>query len=110
MADDNEIWDAFMGCVGTTLLFVATMTAAILLNWSVLTILWRWFIQSSFCLPHLRLARAIGIALVVRYLTHQIPDSDPPKRSRTEKYVRSMLLTASPLAALGMGWVVHLAI
>lgn len=53
--------------------------AAIDAIWSgyVLTCLWGWFVVPTFALPPLTLAQAIGVSLIVGYLTHQyLPKQD----------------------------------
>ncbi len=47
--------------------------AAIDAIWSgyVLTCLWGWFVVPTFALPPLTLAQAIGVSLIVGYLTNQ---------------------------------------
>ena len=58
---------AFGGVVGVLgLLIVGSMWKGY-----VLTILWAWFVVPTFSLPELAIAPAIGLAMVVSYLTHQ---------------------------------------
>lgn len=69
----------------------------------VLKALWAWFVVPTFGLPDLSLPIAIGVGLVVSFLTHQyVPtkDEDLPK-----VIVNDFLY---PLIALVMGFVVHL--
>lgn len=50
----------------------------------VLTVLWAWFVVPTFALPQITLAAAIGLAIVVGYMTHQytmgliVLDANPP--------------------------------
>jgi putative flippase GtrA len=79
--------------------------------WSgyVLSILWGWFIAPTFGLPALSVVAAIGVAIVVSYLTNQIhPDGD--KKKEWSKKFSEMIGygIGRPLFALGFGWVVHL--
>lgn len=59
--------------------FVVLIALLMVVKGFVLTYLWSWFI-TPFGLPELGLAHAIGVAMVVSYLTHQIetPDKDNP--------------------------------
>ena len=79
--------------------------------WSgyVLTILWAWFVVPTFGLPPLALAPAIGLAVVVSYLTHQYhpkpakPDDDG-KWDETARVIAHMVFR--PAIALLVGWIV----
>jgi hypothetical protein len=79
--------------------------------WSgyVLTLLWAWFVVPTFGLPPLALAPAIGLAVVVGFLTHQYtpkaakPDGDG-QWHETGRAVGHMILR--PATALLVGWIV----
>lgn len=91
---------------GVIALFVLLALSAI---WSgyVLTILWAWFVVPTFHLPQLSLAAAIGIAIVVKYLTHHV-DTHEDNRSWDDKFAVSIgFALLFPLMALFFGWVVH---
>lgn len=47
------------------------MVFSAIFNGYALSVLWGWFIVPTFGLPALAVAPAIGVALVVSYLTHQ---------------------------------------
>lgn len=76
--------------------------------WSgfVITILWRWFIVSFFHLSPLSIALAIGISLITRMLTYQMPEKQDTGKGNTGYALVFSLLY--PLLLLGMGFVVHL--
>lgn len=76
--------------------------------WSgyVLTVLWDWFVVQTFRLPHLSLPAAIGIAIVVRYLTWQ------PVESPDDDFAEAMIKGAGtalllPAFMLLFGWIVQ---
>jgi hypothetical protein len=73
----------------------------------VLTVLWAWFAVPTFGLPALHLAPAIGLSLLVSFLTHQVD-----MHQQEGEFSDRMLTAASasitvPLFALGIGWVVR---
>lgn len=77
-----------------------------ILNGYVLSVLWTWFVVPTFGLPKLSIPVAIGISLVVSYLTHQRSDSsDDDKDNLLLKWVARLVL--NPLVALLFGWIVH---
>ena len=59
-------------------------------------------------LPEMSLAPAIGLALVVSYLTHQNIDCEPKKKEAVEKGVYFTMLVLRPFFVLFFGWIVHL--
>jgi len=71
-----------------TLTMVAAMLglAALYAIWGgyVLTCLWGWFVVPTFALPPLTLAQAIGVSLIVGYLTNQYT----PKQYKQENDIK----------------------
>lgn len=94
--------------VGGVVLYVTRLVLGVLLGGWVLTVLWGWFIVPTFHLPWLGIVSAIGINLVVRFLTFQVIDIKPPERTTGERWAYSIAVGLSPLVSLGAGWVVHL--
>jgi hypothetical protein len=89
-------------------LCVYTPLRALAYGW-VLSVLWRWFIVPTFHAEPLRVAQAVGLALVVDFLTLQTPRER--KRSDAEfaqewRWAASYFAVAC-LLALGGGYVVH---
>ena len=77
-------------------------------NGYVLTVLWGWFVVPTFHLPVLTLAPAIGIALVIGFMTHR-PDVKSDETPIGEKIIRASIdAILYPLIALIIAWVVHL--
>jgi hypothetical protein len=78
---------------------------AAILQGVVLSVLWGWFVV-PLGLPALGIAHAIGIALVVRFLTHR----HTSKKTDDESPIRRELfgLFVLPPLALVAGWVITL--
>jgi len=94
--------------IGIVLGFFALTAANSLLRGYVLTVLWGWFIVPTFHLPQLSLAAAIGVALVVHFTTHQV-DIKNDGFEWGERIQRVFLwVVLMPVAALSLGWVIHL--
>ena len=73
-----------------------------------LTVLWAWFVVPVFHLPVLSIAPAIGLSLIVSFLTYQSDAKTPTDDSATDAFVKATLSTIlMPLAALCIGWIVH---
>lgn len=80
--------------------------------WSgyVLSILWGWFMVTTFALPPLTIPAAIGMSLIVGYLTHQIKDEDVDNdKDFKETMIRAIIIaTIKPAFALLVGWIITL--
>jgi len=95
----------FGGVIGVITLIVVSSV----LNGYVLSVLWGWFVVPTFGAPQLSIAPAIGIALVVSYMTHQTHDCQKEDKSPGEKIaVGTAILVLKPLVALFFGWIVLL--
>jgi len=90
---------------------IAAMFGALALGyvWSgfALTILWGWFMVPTFGLPQLALAPAIGVAVVVGYLTHQYRPTEDAKDKKASRMAEGFAFMAmKPALALAVGWIV----
>lgn len=95
---------AFGGFVGVLALLVLSSM------WKgyVLTVLWAWFVVPTFGLPALAIAPAIGLAMVVSFLTHQRDASKEPEGDFSARMAKSVAhALVMPALVLGIGWVVH---
>ena len=75
---------------------------AYILNGVALSVLWGWFMVGSFGLPAISVPLAIGIGIIVSYLTDQ--DQEVKKREIGE-WIGYVL--AKPIVALVIGWIVY---
>lgn len=82
---------------------------AALITWRayVLSVLWAWFVVSTFGLPLLSVPVAAGILVIMAFTTKQKPleNEFDVKPEPVEAAVTSF---AIPLAALGIGWLIKL--
>ena len=87
--------------------FLGAITAIViltLLRGLVIVKLWAWFLVTTFALPVLNIPQAIGVGLVMSFLTiHEHPEPD-------ETGVGYVIMRgcAYSLLSLFMGWIVHL--
>ena len=94
---------ALLGCV---LLLISLPFSAL---WSgyVLSVLWGWFIVPTFEARPLAVLPAIGLALVVGYLTKQEQQTEDT-RDKDDKIISALVhMFLSPLIALLFGWILH---
>lgn len=74
-------------------------------NGFVLKVLWGWFIAPKFQLPTLSLASAIGLGIVVGFLTSHSYPEEKELGDRISRIVAHNLII--PTFALLAGWVTH---
>jgi putative Mn2+ efflux pump MntP len=60
------------------------------LNGWVLTILWNWFIIPVFHLPQLTIVQAIGVVMVIGYLTKEVDINKEEKGTPKERLWKSL--------------------
>lgn len=93
--------------VGCLILLITVPLGAV---WSgyVLSVLWSWFIVTTFEARPLSIPAAIGMALVAHYLTHQIDRYTDKSKSQLERIIESTgYIVLQPLFALVIGWIVY---
>lgn len=96
--------------LGLVAILVLVVYSVCLSGWAF-SLLWGWFIVPVFGAPMLLVSQAIGISLVVTYLTHHDRVSSKKKEGETFTSVMiEIILTATikPLFAVGMGWLITL--
>ena len=59
-----------MKAVGYTVTFLVAMILSSLINGYGLSVIWLWFMVTTFGLPELTIPAAIGVSLVVSFLTY----------------------------------------
>lgn len=96
-SDDGAL--AVFGCFG----LIAAFPIMAMLNGYALAVLWGWFVVPVFRLTALSVVQAIGIAMVVSYLTQSSSSAIDKSDSWWEPFAK---MAMKPLFALAFGWVV----
>jgi hypothetical protein len=99
-----------------TLLFFLFLLSIVSTLWSgfVLLTLWSWFAVPLLNLPQLSCVGAMGIVLLIGFLTKQMPVILPKELTETDDYLIHAVKEAwvygvsNPLFALITGWILHL--
>jgi hypothetical protein len=98
----------FLTAIGGFVGLMALIALSSVWRGYVLTVLWAWFVVPTFGLPALALAPAIGLSLVVSFLTHQLTSKEDDKRDFSDRMARAIgVVLLMPLFVLGIGWVVR---
>lgn len=66
--------------------------------------LWDWFVVSVFHLPTLSIVQALGMSLIIAYLTKSTDYSVQREDAEKSRLINSIL---KPLAVLGVGYLIH---
>lgn len=105
MKTDNKV----VSCIGIlTVLVVTTITGTIMNGWA-LTVLWIWFIIPVFNLPTLSIIQAIGIGMVVTFLTrHSINKEEAAKDTGAAIWTAIVSAVIVPLLTVGIGYIISL--
>jgi hypothetical protein len=69
-----------------------------------ISVLWGWFIVPTFNIAALSIPVAIGVGLILSYITHQEIKTDGDKKV-ADIIIRTIL---NPLVVIGFGWIVKL--
>ncbi len=99
-----------MNAIGAVFYLFVVLPFGVAWSGYVLSILWGWFLVPVFAVPVLSVPAAIGVALVVSYLTHQFFESCVENEGRKDFTKRIWhhvgFLLFKPAIALLMGWIV----
>lgn len=88
---------------GQVLFMLIIMIPLMIFSAFTITVLWDWFVVTTFQLPALRIPQALGLGLIVYYFTmNQATDPDKDFSDVMGEAI------AKPFVFLGLGWVVHL--
>ena len=96
---------AFLGVVGLGVVLVL----GTILNGIALSIMWGWFIVPVFAAPPITVPAAIGLSIIIGYLTSDLSLKREVSEDTTEAVIKLIMISIlKPLAYLGFGYVVTL--
>lgn len=98
-----------MESFGKLMFWAALLAAGVFLQAYVVSVLWGWFMVTTFGLVPLSLPAAYGLALVVYAVAPKVYDTKKDERSETEKALYAIATVVfAPLFFLFVGYIVHL--
>ena len=105
---DEEV--GFAGCLVMVLSLPILIVGGSILNGYVLSVLWVWFVVPIFGLPALSIISAIGVSMVVSYLTYH--DAGYKKEKTEADLTRSFahmvaVMIIRPSFVLLFGWILN---
>jgi multisubunit Na+/H+ antiporter MnhB subunit len=96
-----------MKIIGWITTALVTIVLSALWSGYVLSVLWGWFISPALGVPQLSVGYAIGLTIVVRYLTYRANKDDDEDESMGTKFGKALVTAISmPAFSLLFGWVV----
>jgi len=101
----------FSGCfiaVFSIVLLALMVIPLSLLNGFVLMTLWAWFVTPLFGLLPLSLIEAIGLGIIVSYLTHQYGATQEKFETAKEALAGIFKMILHPIITLAFAWVIQL--
>lgn len=109
---DNEMLTNLFGCIGAIFFLIFTIAGTAILNGLALVQLWAWFVVTTFNMPTLQLAPAIGLPALVTFMTRHdssltAEQSAEIKRNPAKSIAHSIWkIVSRPLMAVIFGWIV----
>lgn len=91
--------------VGVLLLIPTMLVVSYIIRGFVLSHLWTWFIVPLFHVASLDIIHAIGLSMVVGYLTQSV--SFAKQDDSTSAIARLVIILSGPFVTLLFGWIVH---
>lgn len=93
--------------LGAFVVVAVIIAVSAVLNGWVLTNLWHWFAVPIFGFHDLSIVQAIGVALIIGFLTRQSITTKKNDSDKTD-WVATTVNLLSPLIVLLVGYIVHL--
>lgn len=95
------------GCIGLVVSTLVVLVIAAILNGWALATLWLWFVVPLFGLPALTVPYAVGLGLIVNFLTYQDTNNKKEGQEVFDAVITAIaVLVSRPLFAVLFGWVV----
>jgi hypothetical protein len=107
MNKDSDTATIVLGCLALIFLVPIMTIALYILNGWVLSQLWQWFVVTTFNLRPLSIPEAIGIAMVVGFLTHEYNDSKKEEHKGWAVVVPLLMAFVGPLITLLAGYILY---
>lgn len=97
-----------MAAFGKFILVCISCFISMLLNAYTIICLWTWFIVPTFELKSLNMIQALGLALIIGYLTYQ-PNDVFKEQKGSERFISMITYTTfNSLGFLTLGYIYHL--
>lgn len=113
MDNGDGFWDQRVLAKGLLALAIFPVVGT-LINGYVLSVLWSWFIVTTFNVPALSIPAALGLETIVKLLTIREPESGWGSKYSSDLNLKDLLKSltgeaiAAPIILYAIGWFFHL--
>ena len=97
-----------MKATGYTVAIIVLLFFSTLFSGYAISILWDWFVAPVFGVAAINIPQAIGLTLIVQYLTHQEQGTKPAKDVASALIEGVFKAAFKPLLTVAFGWLVTL--
>lgn len=97
-----------MKIIGAITVFALLVVFEMLLSGWTISVLWAWFVVTTFKTAALTIPQSIGLALIVSYLTKQYQNNKTEDNAADAFAKAFFLILFKAVFALSIGWVVTL--
>ena len=108
--NDDKLIDGCLKILGVLVLAGVVFVLSPILHGWALSLLWGWFFVPTLGLPSLSIVQAIGVSIVVSFLTARYAATDDKDKGKDkwEKFAQAIIYAVlHPLAVVGIGYVVR---
>ena len=104
---DKNVASCFIG-IGAAALIPLLIIITYLINGFVLSKMWLWFIVTTFGAPVLTVPQAIGVGMIVSFLTYRATPKNKDSNSEWSQIIIDILSAMiSPFVTLLIAWIVY---
>lgn len=100
--------NAILSCTGVIAILLVTIVISTIMNGWVLSLLWIWFIVPIFGWPILSITQAIGLGMVVSFLTRHSVKGDETKDTWDAIATALSGAILHPILVIAVGYIVTL--
>lgn len=94
-------------CLGVLIALPLVMVYGYFVNGFVLSKLWSWFVVTTFGMEPLTIVQALGVSIVIGFLTSKPVQDDDKNKTTTEKIAKYIGIMLAPWVTLFAGWIVY---
>jgi hypothetical protein len=94
----------FLAIVSAAVFLIIVIGVRAIMNGFVLSVLWNWFMVPIFTLPELTIISAIGLTMVISWMTYHV---ETRKKETEELKTFWVLFFLRPILVLSIGYIIH---
>ena len=104
----NNSHEETITCLVVAILYPVLAIVLYLLNRWILSLLWKWFMVTTFGLNPLTIAQAVGVSIIVGFLTRESGDYKKEERVGLQIIIPIFGVFIAPFLTLLTGYIVYI--